>query len=293
MSKETKVNIFWIIIFLVIAAISFFGVSRWATSVDTYSKIIESLDDLQKKALGMTTAAAGLATGAAAIPGETLTPIANKLVDVAGYMVIVYVAIILEKYLLTLTGFVAFKVLIPIGGILAAGSRIMRGELARTVAVKLSSKCMVLGLLLWILVPISVEATNFINNTYQDAANIETELSEVTKEDSSEESNESSAKDNKNFSIKDTISDLFNTVEENVKEAGKVVGTKVEELKDILNRMIEGVAVMIVTTCVIPLCVLVLFLWIFKTVTSINIPIPTTKQLPKASVFLGRGKESE
>ncbi len=94
-----------------IALTSFFVVSKWATSVESYRWVIKTLNGLQKKALGLSGTATALATGAAAIPGEAATPIANKLADVAGYMVIVYAVIIVEKYLLTITGYIAFKIL--------------------------------------------------------------------------------------------------------------------------------------------------------------------------------------
>ena len=101
-SKETKTNIIWNAALVIIAVVSFFGVGKWATSIETYSKTIESLGELKNHALEMTSGATLLATAAAAVPTETLTPLANKLMDVAGYMVIVYIAITLEKYLLTL-----------------------------------------------------------------------------------------------------------------------------------------------------------------------------------------------
>ena len=89
-------------------------VSKWASSVESYTKILDTLNEMQKKALALTGASTALATGAAAIPGDATTPLANKLMDMAGYMVIVYAVIIIEKYLLTLTGYLAFKILIPV-----------------------------------------------------------------------------------------------------------------------------------------------------------------------------------
>ena len=105
-----------------LAIVFFFVAGKWATSTETYSGMTETLKGLQKKAIELSGTATALASGIAAIPGDSTTPIANKVADVAGYMVIVYAVIIIEKYLLTLTGFVAFKILLPIGCILwAAG----------------------------------------------------------------------------------------------------------------------------------------------------------------------------
>ena len=99
--KSMQKHLIYSLICIAIALISFFAISNWATSADTYSRIINTLNELQKKALELTGTATALAAGAAAIPGDATTPIANKLADVAGYMVIVYAVIIIEKYLLT------------------------------------------------------------------------------------------------------------------------------------------------------------------------------------------------
>ena len=102
--KSMQKHLIYSLICIAIALISFFAISKWATSADTYSRIINTLNELQKKALELAGTATALATGAAAIPGDATTPIANKLDDVAGYMVIVYAVIIIEKYLLPITG---------------------------------------------------------------------------------------------------------------------------------------------------------------------------------------------
>ena len=63
---------------------------------------METLDSIENKAIVMTGTSIALATAAALVPGDATTPIANKLADVAGYMVIVSAAIVIEKYLLAL-----------------------------------------------------------------------------------------------------------------------------------------------------------------------------------------------
>ena len=97
MDNNMKKKLINSVILLIIAGILFFVVSKWASSVDSYTKILDTLNEMQKKALALTGASTALATGAAAIPGDATTPLANKLMDMAGYMVIVYAVIIIEK----------------------------------------------------------------------------------------------------------------------------------------------------------------------------------------------------
>ena len=125
--NELTKKIICVIILIAIGCVSFFVAAPWAGDPANYEKTTETLDNLENKAIIMTGTAAALATAAALVPGDATTPIANKLADVAGYMVIVYVAIILEKYLLTMTGFAAFKILVPAALLLIAVSILLTG----------------------------------------------------------------------------------------------------------------------------------------------------------------------
>jgi len=241
---------------------------------------METIDDLQNQALGLTATSAVLATGAAAVPGDATTPLANKLMDVAGYMVIVYVAITAERYLLTLMGMVAFKFLVPIGVIAFAVSCAFLNGKWKQMVNQIAIKFAVMGILLWLLVPVSVWTTNIINHTYASAHSLDTLTQmDITNAENEENQSEQSEDSSEKTGFWNGISDIFSDFKENVK---KETSAKVEELQNALNKMIEGVAVMIVTTCVIPIGVLMLFLWIIRTITGINIPTDGWKKhLPK------------
>lgn len=291
-------KVIWVIVLLAIGAASFFLAAPTAQNPESYEKTIETLDSLENKALVMTASSTALATAAALVPGDVTTPIANKLADVAGYMVIVYIAIIIEKYLLAMTGLVAFKILLPIALAAIGISFFLKGETGKVTLRRLACKLAVLGILLWALVPTSALVTNIINDTYDMSYGVETELEEGVLEsideiEAEEKAAEKSGEEEKeDFSIKNlwnNIVDKTSAVTETVK--GKV-SDGVVEFQNSLNKMIEGVAVMIVTTCVIPLCVLILFLWIVKTVAGLNFAMPSLKKLPKASRLLKKPNES-
>ena len=60
--------------------------------------------------------------------------------------------------------------------------------------------------------------------------------------------------------------------------SGSVAGV-IEQFRNVLNRFIEATAVMIVTTCLIPILVIVFFVWIVKTL--FNAPIILSANLTK------------
>ena len=251
------------IVLVAIAALSFAVIGSWAASPDTYDGSMQTLEDVQGQALAMTASATALATAAALVPGDATSPIANKLMDLSGYMVLVYVFITLEKYLLTLTGGLAFKILIPLGLILIvfAVTCFSSKETMWNFMTKLAAKMIIAALLFWALVPVSLLVTNVINDTY-DYAYSDEAASEI-EEDSS------------GFSL------------------GAKVSEKIDELEDAMNKLIEGIAVMIVTTCVIPICVLLLFLLIIRSVTGLNFAMPSVAKLPKASKIVGKLTDSD
>ena len=51
----------------------------------------------------------------------------------------------------------------------------------------------------------------------------------------------------------------------------------VEKVENILNDFVEALAVMIVTSCVIPIVVIIFFIWLVKNILGMNISIPVKK----------------
>ena len=103
---------------LVVAILSMTVVSKVATSPESYQSTIKSIDEKKAAVMGVTATAAVTSTALAMIPGESTTPIANQIMDLSSYLLIVVCALVLEKSLLTVAGYLAFNFLIPIACLL-------------------------------------------------------------------------------------------------------------------------------------------------------------------------------
>ena len=244
---------------------------------------------MQKKALGLSGTATALATGAAAIPGEAATPIANKLADVAGYMVIVYAVIIVEKYLLTITGYIAFKILFPIGCVLLAAGNFLKNGWKEFIY-RIGIKSIILGVLLWGLVPTSAWVTNMVNETYAKSyeadftlEDTEELLDEGDTSANADKKDEAQKKKDKKFSFSEFLNDAKDKVDDAIDAVGEVATEKLSAFEDGLNRIIEGVAVLLVTTCAIPVLVMLSFTWILKGIMGLKIPSITLQSVPRVS----------
>ena len=231
-----------IILPLVLALISALVVSRFAASADFHEKTITALDDKKATVLELTAASTAASAAITLLPGDTATPIAEKLADMSTYFLIVLCAIYVEKYLVTVTGYASFVILIPIACVLySAGTAI-----AKDAWKKLARKFALFAIAIVLVIPASVKVSDLIEHTYA--------AKEATKDiqNSSDEQQDSDSSDNSGV-LSGIISGIKNGVSD--------ITDKVE---NVINQFIEVLAVMLVTSCVIPILVLVFFFWLAK-----------------------------
>ena len=295
--EKYKYQIIGIISLFVFAIISFAVIAPFASSVDSYEGTISALDEKKDNVLKLTAASTATSVAITFIPGDAATPIAEKLADLSSYFLIVLCAIYLEKYLLTITGFVAFKILIPVSCILFGINLFTKNASVK----KLATKFAVFGIAIFLIIPASIRISAMIETTYADS--IEATLSEaeqtvtqmeeltgteiaenteISTEITSTEENESSIFDKAQSFFKDaagkasdTLSNVSDTINNTVSDA--LSGELLEKSKTVLNHFLEAVAVMIITSCVIPILVLVFFVWITKMILEVDIQIPAIR----------------
>ena len=279
MENEKQKKILFALIPIVIALLSFFVIARFTSSTEFNAKTIQSLDD--KKTTVMELAAASTAASAAItlIPGDVGTPIANKLADLSSYFLIVLCAIYLEKYLVTITGYAAFKILVPIACVFFSGYLLWRKEILRVVA----QKFLLFGLAVYLVIPASVKVADMIETTYASSIESTIETAKQTTDEIESETGESGQVDDKSSNEKsqsDSDSDskenaggffsgLFNKVQEGV-------STATANVENVLNNFIEALAILLVTSCLIPILVLIFFVWLVKMLLGLNIDIPSS-----------------
>ena len=236
MNQNSK-KILSIVLPVIIAVFSIFVLAKPASSPTTYAKTIASLDEKKTTVMELTAASTAVSAAITLIPGDTATPIAEKLADLSTYFLVVLCAIYLEKYMLTLAGFAVFKVMVPAVCILFIVNVFRKSEACK----RLMKKIGVLSLALIFLVPVSVKISDFIQNTYEESIN-------ETISSAKEMSNE--LEDEEDKSLWDRITDGATSA--------------VKKVEQSLNQFVEALAVLIVTSCIIPILILVFFVWLMK-----------------------------
>ena len=284
-------------VLLLVAILSITVVGKYASAPENHQKTIASLDEKKQTVMELTAASTVTSALITLLPGDTATPIAEKMADVSGYLLVVLCAIYLEKYLVTITGYVAFTYLIPI----ACGLWMLKLIFANATVRKRAAKLAVFGLAISLVVPASVKISDLIGDTYQaqieatieDAKNTQnilensdlvddTNATETTGIGTTEASGTVTGnvqEENNNFGsvsnifgwAKDAISSAKDSVANVVENVTISTEELVQKVENSLNHFIEAVAVMIITSCVIPMLVLLLFFWMVKIVLDVDL----------------------
>lgn len=237
------------------ALISIFWLSGVFSSASFHAGSISFLDNKKLTVAGMVATVSAASTAIAAVPGDATTPIAQQLASTTSWLLLVTVVIIVEKYLLTIIGYLSFTYIIPAACALGLIYLYTKKNFLRALAIKLA----IFGLALFAIVPTSVQITRIIEKTHQDT--IDQSMEAVKQETADTEEN------------KDFWSSITSAVE-------SVSQDVVNTLKTEVSSFIDAIAVLVVTSCIIPLLVLMAFSWLIKMVFGIRIDPPKSLMSP-------------
>jgi len=241
---------------IICALVSILILTPIFSSPKTHWATIKRLDEKRETVLKLAAASAGASTAITVIPGDIGTPIADKLADISSYFIIIICAIYLEKYLLTITGGLTFLFLVPIACLLTA----LYLWTSRVSLKRLAFKLVVFGLAVFIAVPFSVFVSDMIEKTYEASIQETIKQAEQTTNEIEDSNNDTSTDET--------------WVQKFLRKTKRTYKQMTEGFETMLNNMIEAFAVMIVTSCLIPIVVLWFFVWLAKTILNVDIPLP-------------------
>lgn len=233
------------VLLLIIAVSSVTVFSKKAANPESYKATIQSIDDKKATVMSVTAGAAATSTLLALVPGDATTPIANQIMRISSYLMIVVCALVLEKSLLTVMGYLSFRILIPVACVLLGIHMFYKKEMLKNLAVKF----IVFAIAVTAIIPFSIKIGDMICET-----------NSIVIEQVTEETIQS---DDEN----DTwLNNLGDAITNGISGAGEFAKQK-------LNRFMDAVAVFIVAYCVIPVVVIIAMVWFVKILFGINIPL--------------------
>jgi len=241
------------------------------TDPETYSHTIETLDKNRATVLGLTAASAATSAAISAIPDDICTPLAEEISELTTWFMVILAVIYLEKYLLTIFGAAACYILIPLGCAALLVCCFFPRNILRNIGTKLIS----FALVMLLAVPSSIWVSDRINSIYSKSIEATLESANAVSDNLF---SEIQGADGENSTVIDEAKSILGDL------SGSVSGV-IEQFKTVLNRFIEATAVMIVTTCLIPVFVILFFIWVLKTLFNAPIIVPIQRARPKKQKY--------
>ena len=261
MEKYLRLVVAVVLVIAIILSVTLLG-NRF-TDPATYSHSIEVLDDNKATVMGLAASSAAASTAVSLLKGDVGSAISDELSEFATWFTVILAVIYLEKYLLTIFGAASCYILFPVGlGVLLVNCFLKRDNLKT-----MGTRLVTFGVVLLLIVPTSVWVSDHIHETYSQSIEMTIQSANTASEELiAAEANETEEK-----------ASVFGEVKSFVSNVGSSVANAAEGFKNLVNRFIEATAVMLVTTCLIPILVVLFLIWVMKTL--FNVPIVGPPQL--------------
>lgn len=231
-----------IAVLLLIAVISITRIAPVAGSAGNHAHSIEQTEDKISTVITLSGGAAGTSATLSLLPGDICTPLAEQTAELATYFLLILSALYLEKFLITLSGYITFGVLIPLAILLICVAYGTGKKQLYTIAAKIG----LVGLIIFLIVPASVTLSDMIYRTQEDQ--VQSTISEYN-----------------DLDIQDDSDTGF------IGDITTITTTTIDKITNFISSLMESLAVMIVTACIVPILVFVILAWIMKTVFSSNV----------------------
>lgn len=264
MEKYKRIATVSILSLLIILSCTVFGMKM--TDPATYSHTIEVLDKNRTTVLGLSAASAAASAAVSALPSDICSPLAQQLSEFTTWFLLILSIVFLEKYLLTIFGFVSCYILIPIG----CGALLTNCFFPKPFLQSLGIKLAALGAVLLLVIPTSIWASDQVNSIYSKSIELAVQSANAVSDNLMRDISDDAAE---NTTVIDEAKAILDDLSSSV--AGVV-----DQFKNVLNRFVEATAVMIVTTCLIPILVILFFAWIVKSLFNVQVILPAGLPLP-------------
>ncbi len=226
-----------IVLILLVAVISLTVIAPWAASPDTHTHALEQTEEKVGTVMTLSGGAAATSATLSLLPGDMCTPIAEQLAELAKYFLLILSALYLEKFMITITGYITFSFLIPIACLILCVGLIWNKNGIKVIAAKVA----IIGLVIYLIVPASVKLSDLIYDTQSE--HIESAITEYNELEIDGDSEDG----------------FFN-------EFTTITTETVDRVTAFVGSLMESLAVMIVASCVVPILVFVLLVWMVKTI---------------------------
>lgn len=217
---------------------------------------LESLEESKTTVMEFSGATIAVSLAITALPDDFGSSLANTLTDMNKYFVFIFVVLCVERLIVVEGIKLSFLYIIPAACVLYILAVLSGKEVFGILAKKL----MIFGWAVVLVVPLSTHFTEKVCEDYL-----------VYVEETISEANAGAEKVGEVMASGDAEATVFEKLTDAFKTAIQGVSDLLVYFENVLKKCVNSIAIMIVTTFVMPMFILLLFRWLFKELLSLNL----------------------
>lgn len=221
---------------------------------------IERLEESQNTIMTFSGSTMATSMAISALPDDFGSPLAGTVADLNMYFIFMFAVIFVEKLIVVEGIKIALGYIIPIACLLYVIFVLSNKSVFKSFATKL----LILGMSIVMVIPISTHFTEIVCDDY---------LAYV--DETIEEADAGVAKVNEVMAESDEDATFFDRLSAAFKTSIQSVSDLLAYFKNVVKKCVNSVAIMLVTTFVVPLLILMLFRWLLKELFALHISLPT------------------
>ena len=254
--KEKLVKILLLIFIMVF---SFTVLANFVPDTEYMQETVEYLDESQATIMTFSGTASATSLALSALPEDFATPLASTVSDLNTYFIFMFAVLFVEKLMVLEGTKLAFAYVIPMTCILYGLFVLTDKEMFKNFGRKL----LILGIAVIFVIPVSTRFTNLVCRDYM-----------VYVDETIAEADAGATKINEVMSTGDEEVGFFDKIAVAFKNSIQGVSDLLDYFNNVIKRCINSVAIMLVTTFVVPLLILFLFRWLLTELFALHFPMP-------------------
>lgn len=229
---------------------------------------VESLEKSQTTVKEFMGATIATSLAISALPDDFASPLANELAGMNRYFVLMLIVIFAERLLVVEGIGIAFRYVVPLACGLYAVASLTGKKFLKVFAYKVG----IFGAALILVVPCSTHFTDVVGKEY--LAYVDETIAETKA--GADKINEVTDGGDADETIFEKLSEAFKTAIEGVNDL-------IAYFNNAIKKCMNSIAILIVTTVVMPFLTLLFFKWLLKELFRISIPVPGRTNFMKKS----------
>lgn len=256
LNDKSKIKLLKTLVSIFIMVLSRFVLAAVIPETEFVQSSVEHLEESENTVMDFSGATIAISLAITALPDDFATPLATTISDMNGYFIFIFVVLFVEKLLVLEGTKLSFAYIIPVACLLYILSIISKKEIFK----KFATKLVILGISIVVVIPFSVQVTEYVGASY--LSYVDETIAEA--EAGADKVTEIVSTSDGEATIFEKLSDAFKTAMDGMSDLLKY-------FENVIKKCVNAIAIMLVTSFVLPLLNLLFFRWLLKELFSLNL----------------------